>query len=148
MCKILYAAHYTCPKVNPQRLPRGLTIKEETKLQNPQSASALGKDNGQPEYSLLQLVKYFLLLGATGFGGPIALVGYMHRDLVEEKRWISEEGYQEGLILAQVAPGPLAAQLSFYMGYIDYGLIGSALVGVAFVMPSFLMVVALGWAYT
>jgi chromate transporter len=87
-------------------------------------------------------------LGTTGFGGPIALVGYMHRDLVEEKRWISEEGYQEGLTLAQVAPGPLAAQLSFYMGYIDYGLIGSALVGVAFVIPSFLMVVALGWAYT
>lgn len=103
---------------------------------------------GAPHYSLADLIRYFLLLGTTGFGGPIALVGYMHRDLVEDRGWISEDGYQEGLTLAQVAPGPLAAQLSFYMGYIHYGLLGSALVGLAFVLPSFLMVVALGWAYT
>jgi chromate transporter len=101
----------------------------------------------RPIYSLQQLTLYFLKLGALGFGGPIALVGYMHRDLVEERKWISEAGYQEGLTLAQVAPGPLAAQLSFYLGYIHYGIIGSALVGIAFVLPSFLMVVALGWAY-
>lgn len=102
----------------------------------------------QPTYSLKQLIQYFLKLGALGFGGPIALVGYMHRDLVEERQWISEAGYQEGLTLAQVAPGPLAAQLGFYMGYVHYGILGSALVGIAFVLPSFLMVVALGWAYT
>ncbi len=101
-----------------------------------------------PTYSLKQLIRYFLKLGALGFGGPIALVGYMHRDLVEERQWISETGYQEGLTLAQVAPGPLAAQLGFYMGYVHYGIPGSALVGLAFVLPSFLMVVALGWAYT
>ncbi|MBL1210625.1 chromate transporter [Geminocystis sp. GBBB08] len=102
----------------------------------------------KPTYSLKQLTQYFLKLGTLGFGGPIALVGYMHRDLVEEKKWISESGYQEGLTLAQVAPGPLAAQLSFYLGYIHYGVLGSALVGIAFVLPSFLIVVALGWAYT
>jgi chromate transporter len=102
----------------------------------------------RPVYSLKQLTQYFLKLGALGFGGPIALVGYMHRDLVEERQWISETGYQEGLTLAQVAPGPLAAQLAFYLGYVHYGVLGSALVGVAFVIPSFLMVVALGWAYT
>lgn len=117
-------------------------------MQHSGTISTPGRNNERPEYSLLQLVRYFLVLGTTGFGGPIALVGYMHRDLVEDKRWISEEGYQEGLTLAQVAPGPLAAQLSFYMGYIDHGLIGSALVGLAFVVPSFLMVVLLGWAYT
>jgi chromate transporter len=111
------------------------------------STPHISLDEDRSIYSLLQLIKYFLVLGATGFGGPIALVGYMYRDLVEEKRWISEEGYQEGLTLAQVAPGPLAAQLSFYMGYIDYGILGSALVGLAFVLPSFLMVVGLGWAY-
>jgi len=105
-------------------------------------------DTHQPPYSLKQLTQYFLKLGTLGFGGPIALVGYMHRDLVEERQWISEAGYQEGLTLAQVAPGPLAAQLSFYLGYVHYGILGSALVGVAFVLPSFLMVVALGWAYT
>lgn len=102
----------------------------------------------QPSYSLKQLSQYFLKLGTIGFGGPIALVGYMHQDLVEDRQWISEAGYQEGLTLAQVAPGPLAAQLAFYMGYIHYGILGSALVGIAFVLPSFLMVVALGWAYT
>ena len=113
-------------------------------------ASDLSESQGSatPGYSLAALIRYFLVLGATGFGGPIALVGYMHRDLVEDRGWISEDGYQEGLTLAQVAPGPLAAQLSFYMGYIHYGLLGSALVGLAFVLPSFLMVVALGWAYT
>lgn len=105
-------------------------------------------DASEPSYSLKQLMQYFLKLGTLGFGGPIALVGYMHRDLVEERQWISEAEYQEGLTLAQVAPGPLAAQLSFYLGYVHYGILGSALVGVAFVLPSFLMVVALGWAYT
>lgn len=105
-------------------------------------------DQEQPSYSLKQLTQYFLRLGALGFGGPIALVGYMHRDLVEERQWISEAGYQEGLTLAQVAPGPLAAQLAFYLGYLHYGFLGSALVGLAFVLPSFLIVVALGWAYT
>ncbi len=105
-------------------------------------------DLDQPTYSLKQLTQYFLKLGALGFGGPIALIGYMHRDLVEERQWISETGYQEGLTLAQVAPGPLAAQLSFYLGYVHYGIWGSALVGVAFILPSFLMVVTLGWAYT
>ncbi len=112
------------------------------------SNSPIPSEADRPIYSLKQLTQYFLKLGALGFGGPIALIGYMHRDLVEERHWISETGYQEGLTLAQVAPGPLAAQLSFYLGYVHYGIVGSALVGVAFILPSFLMVVTLGWAYT
>ncbi|MGB8699529.1 MAG: chromate transporter [Thermosynechococcaceae cyanobacterium] len=100
-----------------------------------------------PPYSLGQMVLYALKLGSIGFGGPIALVGYMHRDLVEDKKWISESEYSEGMVLAQVAPGPLAAQLAIYLGYVHYGLIGASLVGIAFVLPSFFMVVALGWAY-
>src|SRR5262245_43833432 len=71
----------------------------------------------------------------------------MHRDLVERRKWISESDYREGLALAQLAPGPLAAQLSIYLGYVHYRLVGATLAGVAFVLPSFLMVVALGWAY-
>src|SRR3981189_951671 len=86
-------------------------------------------------------------LGTIGFGGPVALVGYMHRDLVEERKWISEAEYKEGLTLAQLMPGPLAAQLAIYLGYVHYGILGATLVGVAFVLPSFLMVVVLGWAY-
>ncbi len=98
-------------------------------------------------YSLTHLISYFLKLGATGFGGPVALVGYMHRDLVEKRKWISEEDYKEGLALAQLAPGPLAAQLAIYLGYVDYKIIGATLAGLAFVLPSFLMVVVLGYAY-
>ena len=88
-----------------------------------------------------------LRLGAVGFGGPVALVGYMNRDLVEQRGWISEADYKEGLALAQLAPGPLAAQLAMYLGYVRHGIPGATVVGLAFVLPSFLMVVALGWAY-
>ena len=101
----------------------------------------------KPSYSLQQLILYALKLGAIGFGGPVALVGYMFRDLVEKRKWISEADYKEGLTLAQLAPGPLAAQLAIYIGYIDYHILGATLVGFAFVLPSFLMVLALGWAY-
>jgi len=100
-----------------------------------------------PSYSLRELILYALWLGTTGFGGPVALVGYMFRDLVERKKWISEADYKEGLALAQLAPGPLAAQLAIYLGYIDYKILGATLVGLAFVLPSFLMVVGFGWLY-
>lgn len=100
-----------------------------------------------PPYTLWQLVLYILRLGTLGFGGPVALAGYMHRDLVEQRGWISESDYKEGLALAQLAPGPLAAQLAIYLGYVHYRILGATLVGIAFVVPSFLMVVALGWAY-
>jgi chromate transporter len=99
------------------------------------------------EYTLWQLILYFLKLGTIGFGGPVALVGYMYRDLVEKRKWISDEDYKDGLALSQLAPGPLAAQLSFYLGFVHYGVIGSTLVGIAFVIPSLLMVITLGWAY-
>jgi chromate transporter len=96
---------------------------------------------------LRDFVAYFLKLGAVGFGGPIALVGYMQRDLVEDRGWISPEDYKEGLALAQLAPGPLAAQLAIYLGWVRGGLLGATLVGVAFVLPSFLMVMAISAAY-
>ncbi len=98
-------------------------------------------------YSLSSLIKYFLKLGATGFGGPVALVGYMHKDLVENKKWISEEEYKQGLALAQLAPGPLAAQLGIYLGFVHHRIIGATAAGIAFVLPSFVMVVLLGIAY-
>ena len=98
-------------------------------------------------YTLGQLTSYALRLGTIGFGGPVALVGYMHRDLVENRKWISEAEYKEGMTLAQLMPGPLAAQLAIYLGYVHHGILGATTVGVAFVLPSFLMVIALGWAY-
>jgi len=101
----------------------------------------------KPAYSKIELTQYFLKLGTWGFGGPVALVGYMHRDLVENKAWLTEEEYKEGLALAQLAPGPLAAQLGIYVGFVHYGLMGATLAGLAFVLPSFIMVVLLGIAY-
>lgn len=98
-------------------------------------------------YTLWQLVRYMLGLGTWGFGGPVALVGYMYRDLVEKRRWISETDYKEGLTLAQLMPGPLAAQLAIYLGYVHYRIRGATVVGLAFVLPSFFMVVAIGAVY-
>ena len=108
----------------------------------------LKQTSEQSAYSLWQLVLYFLRLGTLGFGGPVALVGYMQRDLVEQRSWIAESDYKEGLALAQLCPGPLAAQLAMYLGYVRYRTLGATLVGLAFIWPSFLMVVALGWLYT
>jgi chromate transporter len=97
--------------------------------------------------SFPRFVGYFLWLGTVGFGGPIALAGHMQQDLVDERGWISKEDYLEGLGLAQLAPGPRAVQLAIYLGYIRAGVIGATAVGVAFVLPSFLMVLALSAGY-
>ena len=99
------------------------------------------------QYTLWQFVRYMLGLGTWGFGGPVALVGYMYRDLVEKRHWISESDYKEGLTLAQLMPGPLAAQLAIYLGYVHYRIRGATLAGLAFVLPSFFMVTAIGAAY-
>jgi chromate transporter len=107
----------------------------------------IDQPDSKASYSLWQLVLYMLKLGTWGFGGPVALAGYMNRDLVEKYQWITEADYKEGMALAQMAPGPMAAQLAIYMGYVHYRILGATLAGIAFVMPSFLMVVALGWAY-
>ncbi len=109
------------------------------------AASASASDAVTP--GLWPFYLYFLRLGATGFGGPIALAGFMQRDLVEERRWISRQDYLDGLALAQLAPGPLAAQLAMYLGYVRAGTLGATVVSVCFVLPSFLMVWAISAAY-
>jgi len=97
--------------------------------------------------SLPGLARYFLRLGTVGFGGPIALVGYMQRDLVEARGWITVDEYKEGLALAQLAPGPLAAQLAIYLGYVRGRVVGATVAGLAFIGPSFAMVLALSALY-
>ena len=97
--------------------------------------------------SLWRLSRYMLWLGTFGFGGPVALTSYMQRDLVEKRRWLTEGDYKEGLALAQLLPGPLAFKLAIYLGYVRFRVLGAAVVGVTFVLPSFLMVLAIGWAY-
>src|SRR5712691_6195744 len=98
------------------------------------------------QYSFREFLLYFLRLGTFGFGGPIALAGYMQRDLVESRRWVSKEDYIEGLF-SQLSPGPLAAQLAMYLGWLRRGPLGATLVGVAFILPSFLMVLVLAGLY-
>ena len=97
--------------------------------------------------NLRALTGYFLKLGTIGFGGPVALVGFMHRDLVEQRRWITEDTYKLSLALAQIMPGPLAAQTAIAIGYFEGGVLGATLVGLAFIIPSFLMVVGISLAY-
>ena len=94
-----------------------------------------------------ELLRYFLYLGSLGFGGPVALVGYMQRDLVERRGWFTREEYVKSLALSQLAPGPLAAQLAICLGYVHSRVRGATLVAFVFVLPSFVMTVAIGWAY-
>jgi chromate transporter len=103
--------------------------------------------DGHEAVSLPRFVGYFLWLGTVGFGGPIALAGHMQQDLVDDRGWIRKSDYVEGLALAQLAPGPLAAQLAIYLGYVRAGILGATAVGIAFILPSFLMVLALSIAY-
>jgi chromate transporter len=97
--------------------------------------------------ALKDLLFYFLRLGTFGFGGPIALAGYMQRDLVETRRWVSRADYLEGLAFSQLSPGPLAAQLAMYIGWLRARSLGATLVGISFVLPSFLMAVVVAALY-
>ena len=106
-----------------------------------------GCQPGNGQRATGKLVLYFLRLGFTGFGGPIALAGAMQKDLVEDRGWITREEYLRGLALAQLAPGPLAAQLAIYLGWVRGGGTGATLVGLAFVLPSFVIVLGLSWLY-
>jgi chromate transporter len=97
--------------------------------------------------SSAELSRYFLRLGTLGFGGPIALVGYMQRDLVEKRHWIGKDDFREGLALSQLAPGPLAAQLAIYLGWVRGRVLGATLAGIAFIIPSFVIVLLLSAFY-
>src|SRR5262245_61892086 len=99
-----------------------------------------------PSVPLWQLVAYFLKLGSFGFGGPIALAGYMQRDLVP-RGWITNEEYKQGLAFAQMMPGPLAAQLAMWIGFIRHGVLGASMVGVVFILPPYLIVVVIAASY-
>ena len=93
-----------------------------------------------PPVSLPQIARYFLRLGTFGFGGPIALAGYMQRDLVERRGWVRQEEYLEGLAVAQTLPGPLAAQLAMWLGYVRRGFWGATAAALAFILPPFVIV--------
>src|SRR5262245_61129503 len=119
-----------------------------------QAAAALSPSSSSPNTAaevnpctMREFLFCFLRLGTFGFGGPIALAGHMQRDLVEQRRWISKQDYLEGLALSQLSPGPLAAQLAMYLGWVRGGRLGSTLVAGAFILPSLLMVLLVAWLY-
>ncbi len=123
---------------------------DDTGLRMDEQAAALGEvpdASAVVPCSMREFLLYFLRLGTFGFGGPIALAGHMQRDLVEERRWVSKQDYLEGLALAQLAPGPLAAQLAIYLGWVRARILGASLVAFCFIIPSFLMVLALSALY-
>jgi chromate transporter len=120
---------------------------DETKENNPAGTVTPPVSPSTRNPLLWRLVGYFLRLGTVGFGGPVALVGHMHRDLVERRKWVTEDDYKLSLTLAQIMPGPLAAQTAIAIGYFKEGIAGATLGGVAFVLPSFLIVVAISMLY-
>lgn len=97
--------------------------------------------------SVLDLARYFLMLGATGFGGPVALANYMRRDLVEKRGWLDEASYDRGLAIATACPGPMAYQLGVYCGYVTHGVAGALAIAVAFALPPFVIVVTIAALY-
>src|SRR5947209_19972917 len=98
-------------------------------------------------FTLRELLVYFLRLGTLGFGGPIALAGHMQKDRVEERRWVSKQDYLEGLAFSQLSPGTLAAPSAMYLCWLRPGALGATMVGVAFSLPSILMVLVLAALY-
>jgi chromate transporter len=113
----------------------------------PKRQSLTAEHDELASFTLRELLSYFLRLGTFGFGGPIALAGYIQKHLVEERRWVSRSDYPEGFAFSQLSPGPLAARLAMYIGWLRAGFIGTTLVGTAFVLPSFLMAVAVAALY-
>jgi chromate transporter len=115
------------------------------------SSAELTPDDEQDattQVGFARVLGYFLRLGTIGFGGPIATVGYMQRDLVERRAWIDREDFLDGVALGQTMPGPLAAQVAMWVGYLRHGSLGALAVSMAFIAPSFAIVVAVGALYT
>ncbi|MCW7941824.1 hypothetical protein AAW14_07095 [Streptomyces hygroscopicus] len=100
-----------------------------------------------PGPAFASVLRYFLRLGTLGFGGPIAVVGYMQRNLVEERGWIAKQDFLDGVALGQTMPGPLAAQVAMWVGYLRRGAWGAAATALAFIAPSFLLVTVVAAAY-
>jgi len=97
--------------------------------------------------ALGEVTKYFLRLGLLGFGGPVALVGQMERELVTGKQWLTKDQMREAVAICQTMPGPLAIQVGIYIGYLRAGFWGAWAGGWAFILPNFVIVAALGALY-
>jgi chromate transporter len=105
-------------------------------------------ETGLRAVPMVVFLRYLLGLGAWGFGGPIATVGYLQRDLVDRRRWISRDDFLDGVALGQAMPGPLAAQVVMWLGFLRAGTLGALAASAAFIAPSFLLVLAVAIVYS
>src|SRR5262245_16758363 len=103
--------------------------------------------HGKHDPPFRSIVRYFLGLGIWGFGGPIATVGYIQRDLVEHRGWLERSEFVNGVALGQTMPGPLAAQVVMWVGFLRRGAFGALVTSVVFILPSFLIVLAVAVLY-
>jgi chromate transporter len=107
--------------------------------------SGAHKERERPSFG--SVLRYFIGLGSWGFGGPIATVGYMQRDLVEKRAWLDRADFLNGVALGQTMPGPLAAQVVMWIGFLERGAVGALATALVFILPSFLLVLAVAVVY-
>src|SRR5918911_5276032 len=105
------------------------------------------RDQPAPARTFSGLLRYFLWLGTFGFGGPIATVGYMQRDLVERRAWLDRQQFLNGVALGQTMPGPLAAQVAMWVGFLERGALGALAVSLMFILPSLALVLLVSYFY-
>src|SRR2546426_12324073 len=105
-------------------------------------------DNIPVRVRIRDLVLYYLRLGSLGFGGPVALVGQMEKELVQERKWVTKEEMREGVAVCQSMPGPLAIQVGIYISYLRGGFWGAWAGGWAFLLPDFFLFISFGAPYT
>src|SRR5437660_4767160 len=104
----------------------------------------MSRGDGVRRVPIRDLVMYYLRLGAIGFGGPVALVGQMEKELVQERGWLTKDEFREGVAVCQSLPGPLAIQVGIFIAYLRGGFWGAWVGGWAFILPNFIFVAALG----
>jgi chromate transporter len=114
------------------------------------SSDPLGSESSRRGVDLVprrQAFLYWLKLGFVNFGGPAGQIAIMHDDLVDKKRWISNERFLHALNYCMLLPGPEAQQLAIYIGWLLNGTLGGVLAGVFFVLPAFFLILGLSWTY-
>ncbi len=104
-------------------------------------------EDAPQEVTLWVAVRYWLKLGFVSFGGPAGQIAMMHTELVERRRWISEQRFLHALNYTMLLPGPEAQQLATYIGWLMHGMRGGLIAGTLFVLPSLVILIALTWTY-
>src|SRR5438034_2767738 len=126
---------------------RSLDGSSVTLRQTGRGGSPMEREQTPRRVPIRELVRYYLRLGLLGFGGPVALVGQMEREMVGERKWLTKEEMREGIAVCQSLPGPLAIQVGIWISYIRGGFWGAWAGGWAFILPNFIIVAPLGAPY-